>query len=95
MEILHRVTELQPQDADVGQPGPRRALFDFTDAPKKAFHREEIDLRVLLRVSQGKASVARAKIEFNGMVVAEKLAPVQPSADVGKRNGEKTTMKAD
>ena len=84
---MHRVTELQPQDAKIIQPGPRRALLDFAHAAKKPFHREEIDLRMLLRVGQREAAVARAEIELDGVVVAEKLAPIEALADVGENNG--------
>jgi hypothetical protein len=43
---------------------------------------------MLLCVSQGKASVTRSEIEFNGMVVAEKLTPIETRADIGENDHE-------
>src|ERR1700722_1247864 len=85
-QVANCVTKLQTQDAKIIQSGPRRALLDFADAAEQPFHREEIDLRMLPRIGQGKAPIARTEIEFDGMVVAEKLAPIQTLADVGQHD---------
>ncbi len=82
-EVADGIAELEPEHAQVVQPGPGRALLDFADASEQTFHRKQVDLRMLLRIGQGKAAVARAEIELDRMVIAEKLPPIETPADIG------------
>ena len=66
--------------------GARRALaalLDLAHAPEQPLDGQQVDLRVLLRVRDGKPTVARAEVELDGIIVPENLPPVEAAADVG------------
>jgi hypothetical protein len=82
-QVAHGVAKLQPQDTHVRQLSPRRALLDLAHAPEQPLDRQQVDLRMLLRVGNGKAAIPRAQVKFDGMVVAENPAPVEALAKIG------------
>jgi hypothetical protein len=75
-EIANGVTELKAKDAEVGLLGSGGALFNFADAAEEAFNGEEIHLRMEGSVSESEATIARAEIEFDGVVIAEDGTPI-------------------
>lgn len=81
-EILHCVAELKPQDANIVEAIAHRALPDFAHAPEQTLDGEEIDFRMLFRIRDGKAAIARTEIKFDRMVVAKQSAPIKARADI-------------
>jgi len=82
-EITDSVAGFEAKDAQVGQSRADGAFLDLADAAQETFDGQEIDARMLLRVSKRKAAIARAEIQFNRLVIAEERPPVETGAEVG------------
>ncbi len=81
-EVFNRVTEFEAEDANIGQVRPGCAFFDLADAAEESLDGEKIDFGMLLRVGEGEASVTRAEIELDGVIVAPQLRPVETLAGI-------------
>ena len=85
--IPHRVGQLQTEHAQVRQLRASGPLLDFAHPTQQTLHGEQVDLGMLLSIGQRKTAITRAEIEFDGLVMAEKLIPIKAQADVGESNG--------